>query len=151
MNGPCASPDVPTLLISCLSGRTALALVRAYDTIYYENLQTANMLKNHPLAKSIADAGWGGFLSILVFKAVYDGKQAVAVSPTFTSQRCPNPSCGREVWKGLSVRWHRCPDCGTSPHRDHNAARNILRLGKQESAVGQTAQARTWRGAACVA
>jgi transposase len=31
--------------------------------------------------------------------------------------------------KGLSVRWHACPDCGTSLHRDHNAARNIERAG----------------------
>jgi transposase len=25
----------------------------------------------------------------------------------------------------LSVRWHSCPACGTSLHRDHNAAKNI--------------------------
>jgi putative transposase len=37
--------------------KTALALVSAHDTIYHEDLQTANMLKNHHLAKSIQDAG----------------------------------------------------------------------------------------------
>ena len=36
--------------------KTALALVRANDTIYHENLQTANMVKNHHLAKSISEA-----------------------------------------------------------------------------------------------
>ena len=38
--------------------------------------------------------------------------------------------CGVIVHKGLSVRWHSCPDCGTSLHRDHNAAKNIERLGQ---------------------
>src|SRR5216683_1211126 len=116
--------------------KTALALVRQYDTIYVEDLQTANMVKNHHLAKSIADAGWSGFLGILSFKAAYAGKTVVAVPPAYTSQACSG--CGVIVSKGLSVRWHLCPDCGTSLHRDHNAALNILRLGQsQESTVGR--------------
>jgi putative transposase len=110
--------------------KTALQLVRKNDTIYYEDLQTANMLKNHHLAKSIQDAGWSQFLSILAFKAAYAGKRAVAVPPAFTSQRCSGPGCGKIVQKGLSVGWHVCPDCGTNLHRDHNAARNIERLGQ---------------------
>ena len=108
--------------------KTALALVRHFDTIYHEELQVANMLKNHHLAKSIADAGWSAFLSILAFKAACAGKQVVAVNPAYTSQTCSG--CGAVVKKGLSVRWHACPDCGARLHRDHNAARNIERLGQ---------------------
>lgn len=108
--------------------KVARSLVRRYDTIYYEDLQTANLLRNHHLAKSIADAGWSGFLSILAFKAVCAGKRAVAVPPAYTSQTCSG--CGAIVHKGLSVRWHLCPDCGTSLHRDHNAAKNIERAGQ---------------------
>jgi putative transposase len=103
--------------------KVALALVRDYDTIYNEDLQTANLLRNHHLAKSIADARWSTFLSILACKAVGAGKRAVAVPPASTSQTCSG--CGVTVQKGLSVRWHLCPDCGTSLHRDHDAARNI--------------------------
>src|SRR5262249_16389102 len=92
--------------------------------------QTANMLKNHHLAKSISDVGWSAFLSILAAKAAYAGRRVVAVPPAYTSQNCSG--CGRIVSKGLSVRWHQCPyeDCGASLHRDHNAARNIERLGQ---------------------
>jgi putative transposase len=108
--------------------KTALALVRENDTIYHEDLQTANMLRNHHLAKSISDAGWSAFLSILAFKAVCAGKRVVAVPPAFTSQICSG--CGVLVAKGLSMRWHSCPECGTSLHRDHNAAKNIERFGQ---------------------
>jgi putative transposase len=96
--------------------------------IYHEDLQTANLLKNHHLAKSLQDAGWAAFLSILAFNAACAGKRVVAVPPAYTSQLCSG--CGVVVSKGLSVRWHRCPDCGTSLHRDHNAARNIERAGQ---------------------
>jgi transposase len=120
----------------------AHSLVQQHDTIYFEGMQAANMVSNHSLAKSAVDVGWRAFLSVLVFRAAYAGKQAVAVPPAYTSQHCSG--YGRVVRKGLSVRWRRCPyeDCGASLHRDHNAALNILALGKKQGAVGQTAQAR---------
>jgi len=108
--------------------KTALALVRANDVIYHEDLQVRNMVKNHHLAKSISDAGWSQFLAILSHKAACAGRSVVAVNPAFTSQTCSG--CGVLVAKGLSVRWHACPECGTSLHRDHNAARNIERAGQ---------------------
>jgi putative transposase len=131
--------------------KTALQVVRQYDTIYHEDLPTANLVRNHSLAKSISDAGWSAFLTILVFKAAYAGKQAVAVPPAHTSQSCSG--CGREVWKDVSVRWRRCPDedCGASLHRDHHAALNILALGIQRGGAGQAPQAPTWPAGASVA
>jgi putative transposase len=104
--------------------------VREHDVISHEDLQTANMVRNHHLAKSIQDAGWSGFLSILTSKAACAGRRVVAVPPAYTSQRCSGLGCGVIVQKGLSVRWHACPECGTSLHRDHNAAKNIERLGQ---------------------
>jgi putative transposase len=120
------------LKVRCQRGdfhhKVTLRLVRYYDTIYHEDLQTANMLKNHHLAKSISDSGWSRFLRILAFKAVYAGKRGVAVPAAYTSQACSG--CGALVHKGLSVRWHACSTCGTSLHRDHNAAQNIQWLGQ---------------------
>ena len=86
------------------------------------------MVRNHHLAKSISDAGWAAFLTILTYKAAYAGRRVVAVNPAFTAQTCSGR--GVIVAKGLSVRWHLCSDCGTSLHRDHNAAKNSERLGQ---------------------
>ena len=113
--------------------KEASKLVQGYDVISHEDLRVANMVQNHHLAKSIADAGWSAFLSILTFKAAGAGKRVQAVNPAFTSQRCSGPECGVIVQKGLSVRWHACPECGTRLHRDHNAARNILRQGQTQA------------------
>jgi putative transposase len=123
--------------------KAARKLVQAYDVIYHEDLRVRNLVRNHHLAKSISDAGWSAFLAILTFKAVGAGKRVQAVNPAFTSQWCSG--CGREVWKGLSVRWHACPyeDCGVSLQRDHNAALNILRLGQDQSGRGYRLQAPT--------
>jgi putative transposase len=90
--------------------KTALKLVQQNDTIYHEDVQVRNMVKNHHLAKSIQDAGWSAFLVILNFKAANAGRTVQAVDPAFTSQACSG--CGVLVAKGLSTRWHACPDCG---------------------------------------
>jgi putative transposase len=108
--------------------KTALALVRRYDAIYLEDLQVANMVRNPRLAKSISDAGWATFRTILAGKAVYAGRRVVAVPPAFTSQECSG--CGERVPKSLSVRTHVCPSCGLVMDRDENAALNILRAGQ---------------------
>jgi putative transposase len=128
---------------------TALDLLRAYDTIYLEDLQVRNMVRNHHLAKSISDAAWRQFRTILEAKAACAGRQVIAVPAHYTSQDCsgvlPDGSrCTQRVVKSLSVRTHVCPSCGLVLDRDENAALNILR-------AGQARQARTWPGAASVA
>jgi putative transposase len=103
-------------------------LVNRYDLICFEDLNIAGMLKNHKLAKHIADAAWGMFLRMLVYKAEGAGKRAVNVAARYTSQECSG--CREKVLKALSVRWHTCSHCGLELHRDHNAARNILKRGR---------------------
>ncbi len=108
--------------------KTALMLVRAYDTIYLEDLRVANLVRNRHLAKSISDAGWAQFRTTLDYKAACAGKRVVAVEPAYTSQDCS--CCGERIQKTLSVRTHVCPSCGLVLDRDANAARNIQRAGQ---------------------
>ncbi|NES64207.1 MAG: transposase [Okeania sp. SIO2D1] len=62
------------------------------------------------LSKSINDAGWGQFLTILTVKARNAGQKTIAVNPKNTSQDCSN--CGEKVDKELNIRTHSCPHCG---------------------------------------
>lgn len=104
--------------------KIARKLVDAYDIIVVENLNTNGLLKNHHLAKSIADAAWNTFILILAQKAEEAARKLIKVDPRYTSQECS--CCGEIVKKDLSVRIHQCPHCGLVLDRDVNAAKNIL-------------------------
>jgi putative transposase len=107
--------------------KVALDLVKRFDVIYVEKLNIRGMVKNHPLAKAISDAGWGLFLNVLRAKAASAGRVVVAVNPAGTSQTCSG--CGAHVPKTLKDRWHTCPHCDRSLHRDHNAAIRVVQVG----------------------
>jgi len=110
--------------------QTARRLVNRYGVIAVEKLNVKNMLGNqkisHCLAKSIADASWSMFRTVLTQKAESAAREVIAVNPAYTSQDCH--SCGYQAKKKLSERWHHCPMCGASLDRDTNAAINILAL-----------------------
>jgi putative transposase len=116
--------------------KTALGLLHTYDTIYLEDLQVRNMVRNHYLAKSINDASWVQFRTILACKAVWAGKRVVAVPPAYTSQDCSG--CGERVPKALSVRTHVCSKSGLVLDRDLNAAHNMRRAGQARQAPTQS-------------
>jgi putative transposase len=99
-------------------------LADSYSTIVVEDLQIPNMVQNHNLAKSIADASWGRFLQFLSYKAEEAGGRVIKVNPKDTTQICSG--CGLKVPKTLSERTHLCPRCGLQMDRDLNASRNIL-------------------------
>ncbi|MEW6206935.1 MAG: transposase [Acidobacteriota bacterium] len=110
-------------------------LANRFGIIVFENLNIRGMLKNPRLAKSIADAAWNCLVLFTTYKAENAGRCVVQVNPRNTSQMCSG--CGSVVEKSLSVRIHRCSVCGLTIDRDHNAARNILRLGLQSLGVPQ--------------
>jgi putative transposase len=128
--------------------KTALDLVRAYDTIYVEAIQPAHVSRRPAptqdengtyehngarrkagLNTSIQDAGWRQLLSILAVKAACAGKRVEAVPPAYTSQDCSG--CGERMHLSLSVRTHVWTHCGLILDRDENAASNMLWRGQR--------------------
>lgn len=103
-------------------------IVDNYKFVYVEELKITNMVKNHCLAKSISDAGWGTFIRMIAYKEEESGGQLIQVNPYGTTQQCSR--CGKTVEKNLSDRIHDCPFCGLVLDRDLNASRNILEIGQ---------------------
>jgi len=99
-------------------------LVDTYDLIVYEQLRITNMVKNHHVAKSISDAGWGQLMCFTEYKAEEAGTLVEYVSAYNTTQLCSR--CGKLVPKTLATRIHRCPYCGLVLARDHNSAITVL-------------------------
>ncbi|MGW4566848.1 RNA-guided endonuclease InsQ/TnpB family protein [Streptomyces sp. NPDC004561] len=129
--------------------KTALDLVRGHDVIAHEDLKIRNMSKapaprpdpDQPgrflpngagakagLNRSIADAGWGVFLTILTAKAACAGREVMAVDPRNTSRRCP--ACGHTAKENRPTqeKFH-CVSCGHTAHADTVGAVNVLRAG----------------------
>jgi putative transposase len=126
--------------------KVSRSLVNAYGLLVFEALQPSNMSKRPTskqdedgtylpngaaakggLNKSIVDAGWSMFQQFCTYKAENAGRTVLFVNPKYTSQLCSN--CGSIVKKELSERWYSC-ECGCELDRDHNAALNILALGR---------------------
>lgn len=99
--------------------KIAKSLLDKYDVIAVEKLNIKGLTKTR-LAKSINDAGWGQFITILSNKAENAGLKVIAINPNGTSQECS--SCGTKVIKPLSQRMHNCPVCHLNLCRDLNAA-----------------------------
>jgi putative transposase len=96
------------------------------DVLGLEKLQVENMLRNHCLAKSIADAAWSQFIRKAEFKARMLGKYFVPVDPWGTSQFCWR--CLSWAPKQLGDRTHVCPVCGEVLPRDQNSAKLVEML-----------------------
>ncbi|WP_405914736.1 RNA-guided endonuclease InsQ/TnpB family protein [Streptomyces sp. NBC_00728] len=129
--------------------KTALHLVRTHDVIAHEDLKIRNMsrapapkpdpdqtgafLPNGAAAKaglnkSINDAGWGVFLTILHAKAESAGREVIAVDPRNTSRTCPH--CGHTAKENRPTQeTFHCIACGHIAHADTVAALNVLRAG----------------------
>ena len=104
-------------------------LSRSYAFIAVGDVNPKRLAQTR-MAKSVFDAGWSNFRSMLRYKAA----QFAEVDEKFTTQTCS--SCGalpperpRGI-AGLGIRVWECSACGKSHDRDVNAALNILKLGR---------------------
>ena len=109
--------------------------IQNYGTLIFEDLNIKGMVQNHCLAKSIHDASWGKFYLLCAYKAEEAGRQIIRI-PRFepTSKKCS--VCGainQEL--ELSHRKWVCKSCGALHDRDHNAAKNIKRVGQTQQAL----------------
>ncbi|WP_334952404.1 RNA-guided endonuclease InsQ/TnpB family protein [Nostoc sp.] len=119
-------------------------LVSDSQAVIIENLHVKGMVRNHKLAKSISDVGWGTFTNFLAYKLERNGSKLIEIDRWFPSSKlCSN--CFYQISElSLDVREWTCPHCNTHHDRDGNAAINIraegIRIIKAEgsavSAVG---------------
>lgn len=123
--------------------KTANLLIAQHDVICHEALKIGNMSRSargtveRPgvrvaqkagLNRSILDAGWGVFLSILAAKAESAGRTLIAVNPRNTSRTCPD--CGHCCAENrVTQAEFRCVRCGYESHADLVGAVNVLRAG----------------------
>lgn len=109
-------------------------IIQTYDLVALEDLKTSNMMRNHKLARSIANQSWRMFRTFLEYKSDWYGKELKIVNPYKTSQICSN--CSYDDGKHtLDIREWECPKCNTTHDRDINASKNILKLGLGKAIV----------------
>jgi putative transposase len=118
--------------------KESTTIIRETQAVYVEDLCVVGLARTR-LAKSVHDAGWSTFVSMLEYKAARYGRTFVKIGRFEpTSQVCS--ACGvKDGPKPLSVRTWTCPACEAVLDRDLNAAINIRTAGQTG---GQSVSAR---------
>ena len=110
--------------------KTSTRLVRQHDVIVIEDLAVKNMVRNHRLARAIADCGWGEFRRQLEYKCQRYGRELVVIDRWYPSSKTCS-ACGHLLAElRLSARHWTCPSCRARHDRDINAAKIILAAGR---------------------
>ena len=104
-------------------------IISENQVIVIEDLKVSNMIKNHKLAKSIANVSWFEFRRQLEYKSEWYGRELIIAPSNYaSSQLCSNCGNKSSQTKDLSCRTYICPVCGMEMDRDINASKNLLKL-----------------------
>lgn len=113
--------------------KVSCRLARENALIVVGNVSSSRLAKTR-MAKSVLDAGWASFKTMLSYKAGRHSALFLEVDEKFTTQMCSCcgviPDSSPKGMGALGMREWVCSDCGASHDRDVNSARNILKLGR---------------------
>jgi putative transposase len=116
--------------------KLSTTIIRENQAMYVEDL-AVNGLARTRLAKSVHDAGWSAFVTMLEYKAARYGRTFARVGRFFPSSQLCSACDVKDGPKPLDVREWTCPDCLTVHDRDVNAALNIRTEGRRIVAAGR--------------
>ena len=104
-------------------------IIRENQAIVIEDLKVKNLMKNHNLAKYIAEVSWSRFREMLDYKSRWYGRELIIAPPDYpSSQLCSDCGNRSSQTKDLACRVYICPECGLEIDRDYNASLNLLKL-----------------------
>ena len=115
-------------------------LVRNHCAIAVGNVNASALAT--VMGKSVLDAGWSQFRTMLMVKSDYAATRYLEVNEAYTTQEC-HVCAARSGPKGreeLDVRRWTCPTCLTEHDRDTNAAKNILARAMRQWASEDTSE-----------
>jgi putative transposase len=112
-------------------------LVKANGAVFVGNVNASALAKTR-LAKSVLDAGWSAFRTMLLYKCADAGVWFEEVDEAFSTQTCSrcNSRAGLRGRKDLGIRGWQCTVCEAVHDRNVNAAHNILAAGHRRLAEG---------------
>ncbi len=118
--------------------KCSTGLVRSgYAAIFVGNVNAANLARSGH-GKSVLDAGWSAWRTMLRYKCDDAGVWFEEIDEAFSTRTCSvcNSRTGPRGREGLGIREWKCRVCGAIHDRDRNSACNILAAGRRRLAEG---------------
>jgi IS605 OrfB family transposase len=114
-------------------------LVSRNGAIFVGNVNASGLAKTN-MAKSVLDAGWTSFRTMLKYKSDSAGVLFEEVGEAYSTQTCSIcgtlPDSRPRGIAGLGIKEWTCSECGAHHDRDVNAAKNIRARAHARLVVG---------------